>query len=241
MKKAPYSALGGVFEYLNVDCGYEEWSQYLIEKLRALPSGACGADVGCGNGYFTRAFKKAGYNVVGIDLSEEMLSEAARLAAKDGLKLEFLIGDITKLKLPSAADFITAVNDCLNYVAKDKLIKAFRRVYANLKKGGLFIFDISSERKLRETLGNNLFAEDGEEITWLWFNSLKDDRVEMDITLFVKNPDGSYSRSDESQTQFIHAESEVLAALEEVGFEVVAEGHLGKSKEDRINFICKKI
>ena len=63
-----YSALGRWFEYLNNDCGYEEWSQYLINKLKSLGAGAHGVDIGCGNGYFTRALARAGYSVSGIDI-----------------------------------------------------------------------------------------------------------------------------------------------------------------------------
>lgn len=237
----PYSALGGAFEYLNGDCGYDEWSQYLIKKLKSLNAGRCGIDIGCGNGYFTRALIRAGYDVKGMDISEEMLSSAVEIARSEGVQAEFLYGDITKLKLNAKTDFIIAVNDCLNYVPQAKLATAFSRVYKNLKSGGAFIFDISSEEKLKNDLGNNLFADDGEDITYLWFNALKEDRVEMDITVFTRGADGKYTRADERQTQYIHTEENVISALEGVGFAVTTEGHLGGVKDKRINFICKKI
>lgn len=236
-----YSALGGVFEYLNYDCGYEQWSQYLIEKLRSLNVGRLGVDIGCGNGYFTRALYKAGYDVKGIDVSEQMLSKAVQLARKEGVNAEFWLGDITKLKLNFKPDFIIAVNDCINYISGDKLKKTFEKAYKALKRGGAFIFDISSERKLKGILGDNIFADDGEDITYLWFNTLKEDRVEMDITVFFRQADGTYSRADERQTQYIHGETEILSILKEVGFEAEAEGHLGGSKDERINFICRKL
>lgn len=241
--KKPYSALGGAFEYLNDDCGYEQWSQYLIEKLRALGvrEGARGADAGCGNGYFTRAFKSAGFDVVGVDISTEMLSAAMRLSLEKGQRIEFLLGDITKLNLNFKCDFITAVNDCINYVPQAKLVSAFKRVNRNLRRGGAFIFDISSAYKLRNVLGNNLFAEDRGDIAYTWFNSLKDDRVEMDITVFKLRGDGLYERSDEEQTQYIHEKDSVLCALGEAGFSVSTEGHLGGSDDQRINFLCTKL
>ena len=58
-RKAAYANLAPWFEYLNDDCGYENWSQYLIEKLCAYPL-KTGLDVGCGGGYFTRAFIRNG-------------------------------------------------------------------------------------------------------------------------------------------------------------------------------------
>lgn len=241
IKGEPYSALGGAFENLNDDCGYEEWSQYLINKLKSLNAGRVGLDIGCGNGYFTRALIRAGYDVKGMDISEEMLSSATRIARREGVNAEFLYGDITKLKLGAKQDFIVAVNDCVNYVPQGKISSAFAKVYQGLKKGGLFVFDISSEEKLRSEIGNNLFADDGEDITYLWFNSLKEDKVDMDITVFTRGTDGKYTRADESQTQYIHSEAAVVSALEGAGFEVTTEGHLGLSKEKRINFICRKI
>ena len=236
-----YSAIGGVFEYLNSDCDYLKWSQYLINTLKANGAGQEGVDVGCGNGYFTRAFFKAGYSVKGMDISPEMLSTATELARKEGVRAEFLAGDITKLRLCGKVDFITAINDCVNYVPQSKLLYTFKSVYSNLKKGGLFLFDISSENKLKNIVGNNLFAKDLDMATVIWFNSFKGDRVEMDLTLFSLNENGTYNRSDERQTQYVHAESDVISALTEAGFTVKTEGHLGGSKEQRINFICKKL
>lgn len=239
----PYSALGGIFEYLNDDCGYEQWSQYLIKRLReaGVPSGASGLDVGCGNGYFTRALVAAGYDMKGMDISPEMLNKAVELSRAKGLKIDYMSGDIVKLKLNYKPDFIVAVNDCINYIPQSSLKRAFKAVYNCLKKGGAFIFDISSERKLRHILGDNVFAEDRGDVAYTWFNTLKDDRVEMDITVFTRRADGLYERADEAQTQYIHGETGVLSLLKEVGFGVESEGDKGLSKENRINFICRKL
>ncbi len=235
-----YSALGCAFEYFNDDCGYEQWSQYLIEKLRCCGAGLRGVDIGCGNGYFTRALCKAGYCVTGADVSPQMLNVAVELAAKQGVKADFILQDITKLNLNFKPDFATAVNDCINYVPQNRLRTAFAKVYKSLNKGGVFIFDVSTEHKLRHIVGDNVFARDYDDATCLWFNTLKDDRVEMEITVFTKREDGSYTRADEIQTQYIHKKQDITDALISCGFEVYTEGHLGGDETERINFICKK-
>ncbi|MCD8308948.1 MAG: class I SAM-dependent methyltransferase [Clostridia bacterium] len=239
-----YSALGGWFEYLNKDCGYEEWSQYLIKRLGEFGAGRCGLDIGCGNGYFTRALIKAGYSVSGIDISARMLTRAKEISAQQGIMAEFLLGDITKLKTAAKVDFAVAVNDCLNYVPPGKLKTAFAHVAGCLKKGGVFIFDISSSYKLKNIIGSNLFAEDDYDVAYMWFNSFKGDRVEMDVTVFERNGQGLYTRTDEMHTQYVHETGDVITALKEAGFTFTeCEGHLGQPlKEDtqRINFICKK-
>lgn len=240
-----YSALGGVFEYLNDDCGYEEWSQYLIKRLCGLgvSDSASGVDLGCGNGYFTRAMQRGGFKTVGVDLSPEMLTRAVELSRKEGLKPDYIAGDAAKLALNFKPDFVIAVNDCFNYVEGGKLLSAFKRIYKALKPNGVFIFDVSSEYKLRNIIGDNLFAEDRGDAAYTWFNTLKDDRVEMDITLFVRRKDGLYERRDEAQTQYIHSKDKIIFALEEAGFACSAEGHLGgelAETSERINFVCVK-
>lgn len=87
-----------------------------------------------------------------------------------------------------------------------------------------------------------MLGDDRDEVTYLSFNTLKDDRVETDVTLFVRGKDDRYTRCDEHHTQFIHEEAFVVEALSEA-FEVLfVEGHLGENKEksDRLNFICAK-
>ena len=236
-----YSALGRWFEYLNDDCGYEQWSQYLINILQKRGAGVRGVDIGCGNGYFTRALIKAGYSVTGVDVSPQMLDTAQRIALKEGVRTEFLLGDITKLKLNAKMDFAVAVNDCLNYVPQNKLKTAFSRVAGCLKKGGTFVFDISSAYKLKKVLGNNVFSEDREDITYIWFNTLSEDCVTMDLTIFERLQNGDYRRSDEKHIQYIHEEESVKCALAEAGFSVETQGHLGKDKKERINFICTRL
>ena len=233
-----YSALGRWFEYLNKDCDYEQWSQYLIKLLKGQNAGASGLDIGCGNGYFTRALTRAGYAVTGIDISSQMLDTAQALALREGIRAEFLLGDITKLRVNTKKDFCIAINDCINYIPKNKLKSAITHVKGCLKRGGVFIFDISSAEKLKRTIGNNLFCEDGEDISYMWFNTLSDDSVTMDLTFFERQTDGRYIRYDERHIQYIYEEDDVLSALKEAGFSAKAEGHLGKDKRERINFIC---
>jgi SAM-dependent methyltransferase len=238
-----YSALGNYFESLNNDCDYEAWEEYIIQKLALLNAGKTGLDIGCGNGTFTRALYKAGYQVSGVDISPAMLTKARELAAKNGVRTEFLQGDITKLKVSAKVDFAIAVNDCLNYVSPEKVSAAFSHVAGCLKKGGVFLFDVSTPDKLQNVLGNNLFAEDRDELTYLWFNTLKENRVEMDLTFFIPQKDGTYRRADEHHVQYMHTEDFLVEKLKQAGFEVLGtEGPLGSAtKSPRLNVIAKKL
>lgn len=237
-----YDHLSKWFEFLNDDCDYATWSQYFIDGLRRMGAGKRGLELGCGSGAFCRALAKAGYDMTGADLSAPMLSEGARRAREAGVRVDFIQADAARLHVLKPFDFIISPNDCYNYIPEEKLPSAFARVAASLKTGGIFWIDVSSACKLREKIANNIFADDRDEITYLCFNTLKDDRVEMDVTLFVKEADGRFSRYDEKHVQYIHEEEALLSALAGAGFDVRVEGHLGGKKEgsDRLNFICRK-
>ena len=86
-RNAAYANLAEWFEYLNDDCDYENWSQYFIHLLSK--SGAkTGLDVGCGAGWFTRCFQRAGYAMTGMDNSPQMLDVAQRKALQEGVRSE---------------------------------------------------------------------------------------------------------------------------------------------------------
>ena len=237
-----YTHLAKWFEYLNDDCGYENWSQYLIEKLQRFPL-ECGLDVGCGGGWFTRAFQKNGYVMTGLDVSPEMLGYAQETALKSGLRGEYVLGDISKTKLPRRFDFATAINDCVNYIPKDRLAAAFKNIRAALKKEGVFLFDISSPRKFKEKIANTVSVDDRDDVTYFSFNREETDGVTMEVTLFTKRADGAFDRLDETHRQYVYTEEELLALLDATGFTVLeTEGHLGtdKGSADRITFLCQR-
>ena len=241
-RKEAYVHLAKWFEYLNDDCDYENWSQYLLLKLKKY-SLCSGLDVGCGGGWFTRCFAKQGYQMLGMDSSEQMLNFAQEQSFKEGVRTEYILGDVTKKKLPKRFDFATAINDCINYIPKEKLDLAFKNVGSALKKGGIFLFDISSERKFREKIANTVSVDDRDDVTYLSFNKPEADGVTMEVTLFVKRTDGAFERLDETHRQYVYTKEEIEDSLLKNGFTLLeVEGHLGEdyATSDRICFMARR-
>ncbi|MCM1194703.1 MAG: methyltransferase domain-containing protein [Corallococcus sp.] len=209
-----YSVLAEYYDkFTEQDCDYLGWSQYLCSvaqkyKVRSV------ADIACGTGKMTELLVKSGYEVVGIDASQQMLSEAV---GKCGAT--FVRQDMRKLQLLRKADMAVCVNDGVNYLKPSELSGFFKRVADNLNLGAPFVFDLSSPYKLRNVVSNNVFYLDSLNETLLWVNKLYGDRVEMDLTLFVKRGE-LYERKEERHVQYIHEDSSVRASLEEAGFEV---------------------
>ena len=241
-RKTAYSTLAEWFEYLNDDCDYEQWSQYLIKTLSVYPLDT-GLDVGCGGGYFTRALQRHGYQMTGMDVSAEMLDKAQRTAFSKGVRSEYILGDVSKGKIARKYSFVTAINDCFNYVEKGRLKGALKNVYGALKKGGVFLFDVSSQKKFFEKFTDAVNVDDRDDVTYFSFARLEGETATLDVTLYVKGKDGKYQRFDERHTQYVYTEAELTAALEEVGFTVLrVEGHLGENKSisDRLVFLAQK-
>ncbi len=241
-RKTAYSTLAEWFEYLNDDCDYEQWSQYLIKTLSAYPLDT-GLDVGCGGGYFTRALQRQGYQMTGMDVSVEMLDKAQRTSFLEGVRSEYILGDVSKGKIARKYSFVTAINDCFNYVEKRRLKAALKNVYGALKKGGVFLFDVSSEKKFREKFTDAVNVDDRDDVTYFSFARLEGEAATLDVTLYVKGKEGKYQRFDERHTQYVYTEAELTSALEEIGFTVLrVEGHLGENKSisDRLVFLAQK-
>lgn len=243
MASKPYSALAEIYEKVMSGTDYEAWADYLIGILNEYATGKTGVDMACGSGYFTRKMAKNGYTVEGVDSSVDMLNSAVSLARKEGLNVLFRQGDMTNVKTFSKVDFVTVINDGVNYLPQDKLEKTFKHFYSLLKKEGLLVFDISTEYKLKNVIANNIFSEDEEDLTYVWFNDFQGDKVEMDISVFLRRGD-VYVKNEESQTQYVHTLDSVTDALQKAGYRsIIKQNHLGGEVSNdslRVTFIARK-
>lgn len=238
-----YSALAPHYDKLINSCDYEQWSQYVFNKISLYSRGKVGCDLACGSGYFTRFLKANGFDVYGVDNSEKMLLRANEISFEEKVIIDYQLQDIKKFKSFKKLDFVTVINDGMNYLNKTELKSAIKSIYSSLKSGGVLLFDISSAYKLKNVLADNLYGEDLDDVTYLWFNTLREDSVKMELTFFVKKDD-VYLREDETHVQYIHEKDYVLNLLNEIGFDVVeVSGHLGEELQEdsqRINFIAIK-
>ncbi len=221
----PYQAFAKVYDELMADVPYDKWAgrldrdikKYGIsipaenrqgepdpesedELLRSERNLVC--DLGCGTGIITRKLFDMGYDVFGVDISPDMLSEAS--LSDDGRGIMYLNQDICGLDLYSTIGTAVCICDSLNYILSDEdLEKAFKGVSNFLYPGGLFIFDCNTSYKYRETVGESTIAESGEDVSFIWENVYDDaDNInECDLTLFIKRDDGLYERAEETHIQ----------------------------------------
>ena len=184
-----------------------------------------------------------GYDVIGTDLSTEMLERARENFRRENLNITLVRMDSENLVVGNKVDFITAVCDVVNYMKKPE--KFFVRAYNALADDGVLLFDISSKYKLTEIIGNNVFTDSTDNVTYIWSNSLseKQNKVEMFLTFFVKNKDGSFDKEEENQIQYIYEADDLVEKLRAAGFgKVEYFGFEGKNvaQEERICFAAYK-
>jgi SAM-dependent methyltransferase len=187
--------------------------------LRHLPKRAAVLDLCCGDGRITRQLARRGFVVTGLDGSEKMLAYAKRRLPK----AEFLLADARKFRLPARFDAVISTFDSLNHVMTFKdLESVFGNVWACLKPGGLFAFDLNREEAYRELWARTSTGVDREAVSVARgaYDS-KRGIATCDVTLF--RFDEGWQRSDFRLTQKYHPEAGVLAALTRAGFK--AETH----------------
>lgn len=245
MKKTQlFASVAEFYDYSMVNnCDYEGWANYVTNKIgKYFNSSAIGIDIACGSGYFTRALKRKGYNVWGMDISPEMLTSAQKITAKEALFITYIVGDMTTFKFSTKVDFITAINDAINCLPPEKVVKTFKNFASILKRGGILHFDVSSEYKLKEVIADNTFCEDDEEYSYIWFNKPFEDRVQMEMSVFLREND-KYVKRESQLVEYIHTKEFLESALREAGFKVLdVDGDMGEYTQTshRINFTAIK-
>jgi SAM-dependent methyltransferase len=224
------SAYGEFAEYYDLlmqDAPYERWMTFLEQAMARYdlrPRHI--ADLGCGTGRLSLDLFQKGYTVTGVDLSEDMLMIAQSKLERPTPKVRFLCQDLRELVLPEPCDLAISFCDSLSYILEeDGLQAAFARVRQNLKPGGCFLFDVHSEYKLREKLGNNVFYEVGEDVTYLWQSryDAEKSQVEYDITFFAleDEEDELYRRFQEVHVQRAYDVEVLRGMLRAGGFATV--------------------
>lgn len=237
-----YGNLAFVYDKLMYDMPYSSWAEFISKNINDASNIL---ELGCGTGSLTELLATK-YDVIALDISEEMLDIARQKLLKSGLNIPFIKGDMRDFKLHKKVDSIVCACDGINYLITPESVKqAFLSVYNNLKAGGIFIFDISSKNKLMEMCGQ-LYSEDCDDATYIWRNSADGEIINMDITFFVPEGDETYFRFDEQHRQRMHSVEEISTWLNECGFKIVSitDNYTDKQineKTQRITFIAEKI
>ena len=197
-------------------------------------------DLGCGSGLWARELAKAGYRVLGIDISGAMISLARRRVPE----AEFRVESLFEADIPPC-NAVTALGEVLNYVFDPNhdsraLIPLFRRVYGALAPGGVFVFDVAQPGQVAQDTTTRGFTA-GQD--WVVLIEKEEDRGTLTrrITTFRKVGE-HYRRSDEVHRQRLYKAPDVARDLRRVGFRVRTSRGYGRYRLPRAHaaFVARK-
>lgn len=221
-----YSEFARVYDLFMDNIPYEEWCDYLVMLLKqhGVDDGLV-LELGCGTGNMTEALKRRGYDMIGIDNSEEMLAEAIEKSMESdsdtGEKpVLYLCQDMREFELYGTVRAVVSVCDSMNYILEpEELLQVFRLVNNYLDPEGIFIFDLNTRYKYEKILGEQTIGETREDHCFIWDNYYDEaSRVnEYILNLFIRGNDGRYDRYEEVHYQRAYDLDEIRRLVEASG------------------------
>ena len=243
-----YTDFALVYDTLMDNTPYKEWCERITGILRKYGiENDLVLDLGCGTGTLTELLAKEGYDMIGIDYSQEMLARAMEKRDETGLQILYLLQDMREFELYGTVKAIVSVRDSLNYLLEEEdVIETFRLVNNYLDPKGLFIFDFNTVYKYKEVIGDATVAENREDCSFIWENYYheEDEINEYEVTFFIKEGE-LFRRFEETHYQRGYTPQQMKDFLAKAGLEFVmmADSDTGKEvtpESERIYMIARE-
>lgn len=220
-----YTSFASVYDTFMDNIPYEEWAEYLSELLADYEvTDGIVLDLGCGTGTLTELLSARGFDMIGVDNSEEMLEIAMEKRAESGRDILYLLQDMREFELYGTVRAVVSICDSLNYITEEEeLEEVFRLVNNYLDPEGVFIFDFNTVYKYREILGDQTIAESREECSFIWDNYYYEEEQinEYELSLFLQEEGNLYRKYVETHYQKGYELETIKNLLEKSGMKFV--------------------
>lgn len=246
-----YGNFAYYYDRLTDNVGYQKRCDYICSLLKenGIQSGIL-LDLACGTGTMTHMMAQKGYDTIGVDASEDMLSIALEKKLQYDNDAVFLCQKMQQLDLYGTIDAAICTLDSINHLTNEADVReAFRRVALFMNDGGVFIFDVNTPYKHQSVLANNTFVYDLDDVYCVWMNTFNESDCSTAIQLDIferdeEEPDVYYRQSEEFCERGYELDR-IKAWLEQVRFEVIGiYNEMTKEpvngKTERAVFVCKK-
>lgn len=209
-----YTGFAEVYDMFMDNVPYDKWAKYLQKLLKengAKEGIVC--ELGCGTGKMTRRLRDMGYDMIGIDISQDMLqiameqetalkktgtqnadinkveSKHTKSDKKKNYEILYLNQDMREFELYGTVAAVVSVCDSMNYITeKEDLLQTFKLVRNYLDPGGVFIFDMNTPYYYKKKLGEQTICENRDEGSFIWENYYDSDTKinEFDMTIYIR-------------------------------------------------------
>ena len=220
-----YTSFASVYDTFMDNIPYEEWAEYLSGLLAEYEvTDGIVLDLGCGTGTLTELMAARGFDMIGVDYSEEMLEIAMEKRAESGRDILYLLQDMREFELYGTVRAVISICDSLNYITEEEeLEEVFRLVNNYLDPEGVFIFDFNTVYKYRESLGDQTIAESREDCSFIWDNYYYEEEQinEYELSLFLQEEGNLYRKYVETHYQKGYELETIKSLLEKSGMKFV--------------------
>lgn len=244
-----YHTFAAYYDGLTDNVAYQQYAEKILQFLRSNGvEGGLLLDLACGTGNMSLPMARAGYDVIGVDASPEMLSAASEKAYDAEADILFLCQKMQKLDLYGTIDAAICTLDGINHLTSSEDVQTvFERVSLFMNPNGIFIFDVNTPFKHEQVLADNTFVYENEDVYCVWQNELEAQTctVKIDLDFFIKDGQ-TYSRVSESFSERAYDENEISSMLSSAGFDVLAkyDGETFQTPSrasQRVIYIAKKV
>lgn len=223
---ASYGDFAYYYDSLTENVDYEKRCEYISSLLAENGVGkGILLDLACGTGTVSIIMSQLGYDVIGVDSSEDMLSVAQEKKMESEEDIIFLCQKMQELDLFGTINAAISTLDSINHVTQKETVKEiFRRVSLFMEDKGIFIFDVNTPYKHREVLGDNTFVYDTDEVYCVWQNTTDESLLtKVNLDIFEKDEDDeeTYYRYCEEFFERAYELQDIKKWLEECKFEVI--------------------
>ena len=244
-----YGRFAEFYDRLTSDVDYPGMAEAIVRYTERF-GGRRGIalDLACGTGSLCEQLARRGFDVIGADASDSMLSAALDKKFDSGLPIQYLRQEMTELDMFGTIDVTVCTLDSINHLPdREAVQKTFGRVSLFGYPDGLFIFDVNTLYKHREVLAQNAYTYDMDDFFCAWQNQYNeaDGSVDIFLDIFARLPEGSYERISESFTERVWTDEEITGMLRNAGMDVLAryDGYTDEpagGRSERVVYVAKR-
>ena len=242
-----YNSFAEYYDLLTSNIDYKEIAEY-YDRLNEKFGGKKGIllDLACGTGSLSVLFSEMGYDVIGVDISPEMLSIAV---SKEHEGIEYLCQSMTELDMFGTIDGTVCSLDSINHLSGiDEVKQTFEKVSLFSNKDALFMFDVNTLYKHENVLGDNTFVYDTDEVYCVWQNEyMGDGRTDIYLDFFAEDKESRmYDRYSDDFSETAYPAELIARLLNEAGFELCAcyeylTENQPNEESEKLTFVARKI
>lgn len=220
---AMYDRFAFIYDSLMSDIPYDKYAKW-VQASAPVSVGKRLVDIGCGTGVLSVQFAKAGYDVIGVDLSESMLTIAQSRSLEQGMDISFVCQSMSELDGIDDVDVAVIAIDSINYLETFEEVKqTLERIFEALTPNGQLFFDVHSLYKMDAVYPDGPFTYEDEQVAYIWHTEIGEEEhsIYHDITFFVQDDSGYYERFEESHYQRTYPLESYTDLLKKIGFSTV--------------------